>query len=354
MTALLCFLLLSGGSAENVLVVANRASPESLEIAGYYASRRAIPAANVCRIDVTAEETIGRDVYEKGIAGPVAACLKSRRLREKVLYIVTTLGVPLRIRGSAGAGGDQASVDSELTLLYQDMSGSRHPIAGPLNNPYFGRRDEPFAHPRFPMYLVCRLAAYSVAEVRGMIDRSLAAVNRGKFVIDLESEGGEGNEWLRNAAMLLPANRVVMDESAKVLTGIAGVIGYAAWGSNDHSRKQRMLGFRWLPGAIATEYVSSDGRTFQRPPDSWTYTNWSDQEHFFAGSPQSLTADYLEEGATGASGHVYEPYLALTPRPDYLLPAYYSGRNLAESFYLAIPALSWQNIVAGDPLCRLK
>ena len=42
-----------------------------------------------------------------------------------------------------------------------------------------------------------------------------------------------------------------------------------------------------------------------------------------------------------------------TPRPDLLLPAYYSGRNLAESFYLSIPALSWQNVVIGDPLMSL-
>ncbi len=43
----------------------------------------------------------------------------------------------------------------------------------------------------------------------------------------------------------------------------------------------------------------------------------------------------------------------MTPRPDFLLPAYYSGRNLAESYYLAIRALSWQNIVVGDPLCSI-
>ena len=43
----------------------------------------------------------------------------------------------------------------------------------------------------------------------------------------------------------------------------------------------------------------------------------------------------------------------MTPRPDLLLPAYYSGRNLAESYYLAMRSLSWQNIVLGDPLCSL-
>ena len=39
--------------------------------------------------------------------------------------------------------------------------------------------------------------------------------------------------------------------------------------------------------------------------------------------------------------------------PDLLLPAYYSGRNLAESYYLSMRGLSWQNIVIGDPLCSL-
>jgi uncharacterized protein (TIGR03790 family) len=116
------------------------------------------------------------------------------------------------------------------------------------------------------------------------------------------------------------------------------------------------LGFEWLPGAIATEYVSSNGRTFSRPPDSWNFSNdWSltGRSNHWAGSPQSLTADLIEEGATGASGHVYEPFLARTPRPDYLFPAYLGGRNLAESFYVSIPYLSWMNIVLGDPLCRL-
>jgi len=55
---------------------------------------------------------------------------------------------------------------------------------------------------------------------------------------------------------------------------------------------------------------------------------------------------------TGASGHTYEPYLAFTPRPDLLLPAYYNGRNLAQSYYLSIRALSWQNIVVAIPYAR--
>jgi tetratricopeptide (TPR) repeat protein len=59
----------------------------------------------------------------------------------------------------------------------------------------------------------------------------------------------------------------------------------------------------------------------------------------------------IRAGVTGVSGHVAEPYLANTVRPEILFPAYLSGFNLAEAYYLAMPALSWQNIVIGDPLC---
>ena len=337
----------------SVLVVVNKASAVSRQIGEYYKARRGVP--NVCLIEAPEQETISRAVYDTAVASPIAACLKAKGLEEKVLYLVTTLGVPLRIEGSGGREGDQASVDSELAMLYADMHGSKHALAGPVRNPFFGARREAFAHPRFPMYLVCRLAAYDVGEVKAMIDRSLAARNRGRVVLDLQSEDdAAGNNWLRDAALLLPKERVVLDETTSVLYNQSDVIGYAAWGSNDSNRTRRFLGFHWLPGAIVSEYVSTDGRTFARPPDSWKFTTWSDREHWFAGSPQGLSADYIHEGATGASGHVYEPYLGRTPRPDYLLPAYLNGRNLAESYYLAIPGLSWQNIVLGDPLCRLR
>jgi len=86
-----------------------------------------------------------------------------------------------------------------------------------------------------------------------------------------------------------------------------------------------------------TEYFSTNGRTFERPPENWDISNWQSRELWFHGSPQTLTADYILEGATGASGHVYEP-LAMTPRPDLLLLAYYRGPNLARELLSGHPA----------------
>jgi uncharacterized protein (TIGR03790 family) len=341
---------------DQVLVVENRRSATSHQIGEYYRHKRDIPLANLCLIDTAPDETIERPVYEKEIEGPVGLFLKKQGLQEKILYIVLTSGVPLRINGPGeGPLSEAASVDSEMTLLYQRLRGVVIRLPGPLSNPFFRQRDTPFRHPLFPMYLVTRLDGYNMADIQALVDRALLARNRGRFVIDLKArETTPGNQWLRTAALLLPQDRVILDESAKVLTGIEDVIGYASWGSNDTDRKHRFLHFKWLPGAIATEFVSTDARTFRQPPAGWEIGTWGDKQAFFAGAPQTLTADYIHEGATGASGQVFEPYLAFCPRPDFVLPAYYSGRTLAESFYMGIPGLSWMNVVIGDPLTRLR
>lgn len=342
------------GGPENVLVLVNDASSLSRTVAQYYVEQRHIPLRNVCHIRAALTEGVDRADYNATIAQPIAHFLRSRNLIESVLYIAIAAGVPLKVNGSQGLSGDGASVDSELTLLYADLHGRAHALPGLLPNPFFGRSDTPFRHPDFPIYLVTRLAGYDFPDIRGEIDRALRARNTGRFVIDLRaSDSTGGNAWLRAAAARLPKDRVVLDETGRVLRGIRDVIAYASWGSNDPGRKERDLGFQWLPGAIATEYVSTNGRTFARPPDSWNLGNWGDPKTWFSGAPQTLTADYIHQGATGASGHVLEPFLQFTPHPDLVLPAYYRGRNLAESFWVGIPALSWMNIVVGDPLCSL-
>ncbi|MBI3210600.1 MAG: TIGR03790 family protein [Candidatus Solibacter usitatus] len=342
---------------ENVLIVANAASPVSKSITEYYALKRRIPAAQVCYVNTPPREYIAREVYNR-FAAAVALCLSQGDLRERILYIVTTLGVPLGIQGEliGQTNTPAAAVDSELALLYADMRSRRSNFHGPAANPFYQKRGAKFRHPDFPIYLVARLAGYDFAGVRSMIDRSLIARNTGKAIVDLQSGGDPfGDEWLRDAGIRLPADRVVFEDTSKVVYDQRNVIAYASWGSNDKNRQRRLLGFQWLPGAVATEYVSTNARTFQRPPASWTYSSWSaaDQPKWFHGSPQSLIADTLQEGASAATGHVYEPFLVHCPRPEILLPAYLSGRNLAESFYLSIPSLSWMNIVVGDPLMRL-
>lgn len=346
---------LSAQTGENVVLIVNRNSETSRQIGDYYRVRRSIPIGNVCMLAASTDEEITWDIYVKQVEEPVANCLKKAGLIEKALYLVTTLGVPLKIEG-AGARqmAEHSSVDSELALLYGKLHGAKYPRAGWISNPMFMRRDAVFQHPAVPIYAVTRLAAYDLSDVKAMVDRALQARNRGRFVLDLQSGKIEpGNDWLRTAAMLLPAARTTIESTTRVLYRQNDVIGYSSWGSNDDHRTERWLHFQWLPGAIASEFVSTSARTFKRPDDHWKPTSWSDKAHYFEGSPQGLVADLIHEGATGASGNTYEPYLSACPRPEYLLPAYYAGRNLADSFYIALPYLSWQSVILGDPLCSL-
>ena len=94
-------------------------------------------------------------------------------------------------------------------------------------------------------------------------------------------------------------------------------------------------------------FVSTDGRTFREPP-----ADWKPAPAGATSGGQSLVADLIREGITGVTAHVAEPYLDAIVRPQILFPAYLSGFNLAESYYLAMPFLSWQNVVVGDPLVR--
>jgi uncharacterized protein (TIGR03790 family) len=348
-------------TGENVLVVANDASDVSQAIGEYYVSRRGIPSGHLLRIHTAVDDEIARESYEHDIQGPIAGWLAAHRAQDSILYIVLTKGVPLRIRGTGGRDGTVASVDSELTLLYRRMVGRPVPIAGHVPNPYRLARWQPssprFTHRAADIYLVTRLDGYTLAEVKAVIDRALAPATQGRIVLDERGDAmtSPGDRWLEHAASALAAlgltHDVVLDRTTALVAPQSGVLGYYSWGSNDPAFRSRRLGMSFLPGAIAATYVSTDARTFREPPPAWTIGTWEARASYYAGSPQSLTGDLIREGVTGVAGHVAEPYLDATIRPDILFPAYFSGMNLAEAFYLAMPYLSWQSVVVGDPLC---
>src|SRR6185503_5102472 len=123
---------------ESVLVVVNQSSNVSRRIGEYYVQKRQVPLINLCRIKTTTDEEIPRTVYEDEAERPIARYLRSRRLEEKILYIATTLGVPLKIKGAGdGMASDAAAVDSELALLYGKLKGTKSRSSGLVTNPFF-------------------------------------------------------------------------------------------------------------------------------------------------------------------------------------------------------------------------
>src|SRR5262245_36221521 len=89
-------------SSANVLLVINQSSPASVEIGSYYAQKRRIPSENVLRIQTNLSETIERLDFERQIESPVATWIARNSAQDRILYIVLTKGIPLRVSGTVG------------------------------------------------------------------------------------------------------------------------------------------------------------------------------------------------------------------------------------------------------------
>ena len=342
---------------QNILLVVNESSPDSVRIADHYAKVRAVPAGQIVRLKVPVADAISRSAYQDSIEEPIAVWLSRYLLQDQILFIVLTKGVPLRIDGTGGQAGTVASVDSELTVLYRKMAGTPVAVAGRIDNPYF-LNDRPLSEARrftrsaADIYLVTRLDGFTVDEVLKLIDRAVKPVRDGRIVLDQKSTMIDrgGDQWLAETAKRLTesgqAARVTLEATRAVAATPDPVLGYFSWGSNDPANQLRQMGFAYAPGAIGGMFVSTDGRTFREPPATWKPAPAGS-----ASGGQTLAGDLIREGITGISASVAEPYLDAIVRPQILFPAYLSGYTMAEAYYLAMPYLSWQTVIVGDPLC---
>jgi hypothetical protein len=89
---------------------------------------------------------------------------------------------------------------------------------------------------------------------------------------------------------------------------------------------------KFVPGALCDNFTS--------------YGGW------WAKASQTQLSDFLNAGAAGASGTVYEPYTIPAKFPGADLHVHYAkGFSLAEAFYQSVPC-PFQLLIVGDPLCR--
>lgn len=346
----------------NVLVVVNTAHAASASIASRYMRARAVPAEQIVRVTTAVTDEIDRPRYEQQIERPIADWITNRGAQDQILYIVLVKGVPLRISGAPGRSGTVSSVDSELTLLYRRLVGDRVLVTGPIPNPYFaGDRSpvewKPFSHADHDIYLVSRLDGFTAADVSALIDRGASPGKLGSFLFDSSGPAADRvtSGWLQAAADALNdsgfSGRVTLEATPAAATGRRNVLGYVSGGSNDPALGTRRLGVGFAPGALAMLLVSTDARTVSEPKEGWKPSSSIEPSAIFNGSPQSLAADLIRDGATGVAGYVAEPFLDGTLRPQRVFPSYVAGANLAEAFFRGMPSLSWQTVVFGDPLC---
>lgn len=356
--------------AQRVVVVANRAEPDSVALARYYAAARQIPEENIVALPLPTAETITWPQFVAQVHNPLQAELLARGWIEgipsgfpdmagrprsvvsghRISYLVLMRGVPLRIDENKEwtpppakpgaptgiAGCNRASVDGELALLAMPAS----PVFGIVANPLCKRR-EPAVGNAALVVRVARLDGPTPAAVRGMVDSALAGERdglAGRAYVDIGGRHEEGDRWLENVAGQLEQAgfETEVDREKTTFPPLArfdAPVLYFGWYTGKVDGPFTVPGFRFPPGAVAVHLHSYSAQSLRTDSQFWC-------------------GPFIARGVAATVGNVFEPYLGLTHHLDLLCEALLRGETFGAAAYYALPALSWQEVALGDPLYR--
>ena len=365
-TAICCTARAEVPLAPATIVVFNSNDRESADLAKFYAQKRGIARDHLVGLACSRDEEISREEYDRTIAAPLREVFRERSwwtLRESpdapptisrntIRFVALMRGMPLKVRGAEGYPGDKvgngpignrndASVDSELSILARFSS----EISGAVTNPYFQSYRAIAEGADSPVMLVCRLDAPSAQTVRRMISDAVEAEKNGlwgrAFVDGAGNSGGGlevGDRWLREVVQQMGkvGVPVVYDAANAVFPDgypVSDCAIYYGWYSDRIAGPFAQPSFQFTPGAVAAHIHSYSAATLRDPTANWV-------------------APLLTQGAAASVGNVYEPFLQLTTNISILNDRLLHGFTFAESAYMATPAVSWMQVMVGDPLYR--
>ena len=91
-----------------VMIVANGNSRESLEVAEHYAAKRGIPVQQIVKLNLPMDDTISRHGYEQLIVAPLRQAIQAQNLQSRIRVVATVYGVPLRVGAPILTAAEQA------------------------------------------------------------------------------------------------------------------------------------------------------------------------------------------------------------------------------------------------------
>ncbi|MBD3236288.1 MAG: TIGR03790 family protein, partial [Candidatus Eisenbacteria bacterium] len=307
-----------------IVVIANRAVPESVDLARYYMASRRIPPENVIPIRTTTEESIDREAYRREIAGPVLLRLGALSSTATVRCLVLVYGIPLRIRPPAPSEAEEAEIErlrrtlrplqdyletheeaedrdevtaaiDELRRQIEQLTGSDtraavdseialvlkggYPLEGWLPNPHFPAfREQQTLLRRSEVLMVSRLDGPDPSAVRRMIDDAAAAEQAG-----LTGRAYFDARWVRpetkqlsgyalydaaihHAAELVERRgrmEVTVDDRARLFQ--EGECPQAALYCGWYRLSQYVDAFEWVPGSVGFHIASGECTTLKKP-----------------------------------------------------------------------------------------
>ncbi len=354
---------------DGIILLANTGDPDSLRIAQHYAEARHVPVANIISLPLPLGETITWPEFVVTLWQPLQAELIRRHwidaipmtltdpagrmkyapLGHRITALIICRGVPLRIAHDPALAADalpftkraefrtnESAVDSELSLV----AAGPYLINAFIPNPLF-QNNAPTDHEKSQIVKISRLDAPTFEAANALVDQALAAERTGllgRAYVDIGGIHPSGDRWLNATATQLAdlGFDLTVDRAPTTLPATARIDApalYFGWYAGNLNGPFAPPEFRFPPGAIALHIHSYSAQTLRSTTAGWV-------------------GPLLARGVTATMGNVSEPYLELTHQPQLFLKALARGATLVDAAYYALPALSWQAILIGDPLYR--
>ncbi|MEJ6643522.1 MAG: TIGR03790 family protein [Akkermansiaceae bacterium] len=351
--------------SSQVVIAYNDKADGAKELAEFYAISRQIPPSQIVALSTTEKATIDRKTYEQTIRNPLRKKFVDAGwwtmgkdptgieipLKTTVRCLVLMKGLPLRIsrqdipaeetaQQKQFSKNNESAIDSELTL----MGVGKYPLGGPIPNPYFGKDYPAVDHPATYQLLVGRIDAPTYDHCQRMILDALDIEKIGlwgRTYIDVAQKGGGfavGDKWMNNIAAQSIENGIptVVERTKDTfvtnypMTDAAIYFGWYTFHRNGPFLNPAM---KFKKGAIAVHLHSFSAEQLTNPARNWS-------------------AALIDRGAAATLGNTWEPYLQVSHQFDIFYDRLLKGYSLIEAGSMSMNALSWQNIIIGDPLYR--
>ena len=381
---------------KEILVIANKATPKSIDMANYYMRERNIPADNLLEIRVTDKETCSRIDYKVNVAASVRRYLEKNGSEIHIRCLVLMYGIPLKVappdmksedkieiralkkRKDAlkhqfqhigeekkkirdnikkelnsvnekirklGKEDQRASLDSEIALVLE----KDYPLSKWTPNPYFlGFKGKTLPIKKEHVLMVSRFDGPDAKTVKRIIDDSIITEKKGlSGIAYFDARWPDPGQKKLSAYALydrsihLAAERikksrrlpVVLDEKQELFK--PGACPDAALYCGWYSLANYVDAFKWKSGSIGYHIASSECSTLKNK------------------SSNVWCKKMLERGVAATIGPVSEPYVEAFPLPELFFGLLVDGNlTLAECYLISIPYLSWKMVLVGDPLYR--
>jgi hypothetical protein len=376
------------GGPENVLLVINPLSPDSLCIGNHYAELRHIPPGNLLFLGWDPkQETTDVDTFREKILKPVLRAAQEPIPGRQIDYVVYSSDFPWGIR----IDEDIKKFTAELEKREQgkgEKSATKSPYwktftpVASLNGLTYlwepVRKRDFYLHPQANWY--ARTGAPEQAKVPTLAFSSIMAFGpHGEVGI------GAGRHYLLSMMLGVTAGRGnSRAEVLRYLERSAAADGTRPRGTiyfmqnGDIRSKVRQGGFpdavqKLKALGVAAEIVEGtlpQGKSdvqgamlgvadFDWKASRSTILKGAICEHFTSfggdmhqGAGQTPLSEWLRYGAAASSGTVTEPYAVPNKFPSPMMQVHYArGCTVAESYYQSL-LCPYQLLIVGDPLCR--